>query len=75
MDFVYQPKVAADLTKYITYVSPVDGVQDVIAKQDPTLAKDQLVFPSAEFQRNCSTQDSPPDVDPVNEAWQAVITG
>ncbi|HEX7060266.1 MAG TPA: spermidine/putrescine ABC transporter substrate-binding protein [Solirubrobacterales bacterium] len=75
MEFVYQPEVAADLTKYITYVSPVDGVQDVIAKQDPQLAKDPLVFPSAEFQRNCSTQDSPPDVEPVNEAWQAVITG
>jgi spermidine/putrescine transport system substrate-binding protein len=75
MEFVYQPQVAADLTKYITYVSPVDGVQDVIARQDPQLARDPLVFPSAEFQRNCSTQDSPPDPDPVNEAWQAVLTG
>jgi spermidine/putrescine transport system substrate-binding protein len=75
MEFVYQPEVAADLTAYITYVSPVDGVQDVIAKQDPQLARDPLVFPSAEFQRNCSTQDSPPDVEPVNEAWQAVLTG
>jgi spermidine/putrescine transport system substrate-binding protein len=75
MEFVYQPQVAADLTKYITYVSPVDGVQDVIARQDPQLARDSLVFPSAEFQRNCSTQDSPPDPEPVTEAWQAVITG
>ena len=75
MEFVYQPEVAADLTEYITYVSPVDGVQDLLARQDPQLAKDPLVFPTAEFQRNCSTQDSPPDVEPVNEAWQSVITG
>jgi spermidine/putrescine transport system substrate-binding protein len=75
MEFVYQPEVAADLTEYITYVSPVDGVQDVIARRDQRLARDPLVFPSAEFQRNCSTQDSPPDPDPVTEAWQSVITG
>jgi spermidine/putrescine transport system substrate-binding protein len=75
MDFVYQPEVAADLTEYITYVSPVDGVQDLLRKSNPQLAKDPLVFPSEEFQRNCSSQVSPPDVEQVNEAWQAVITG
>jgi spermidine/putrescine transport system substrate-binding protein len=75
MEFVYQPAVAADLTEYITYVSPVDGVQDLLRKSNPALAKDPLVFPSAEFTRNCTDQDSPPDLEPVNEAWQAVITG
>jgi spermidine/putrescine transport system substrate-binding protein len=75
MEFVYEPAVAADLTEYITYVSPVDGVQDVVAKSEPQLAKDPLVFPTEEFQRECSTQDSPPEVEPVNEAWQGVVTG
>ena len=75
MDFVYQPEVAADITEYVTYVSPVDGVRDLLANRDPQLAKDQLIFPTEEFQRNCSTQDSPPDIEPVNEAWQSVITG
>jgi len=75
MKFVYQPEVAADLTEYITYVSPVDGVQDLLEKSNPELAKDQLVFPSAEFTKNCFDQDSPPDIEPVNEAWQEVITG
>ena len=72
MEFVYQPEVAVDLTEYITYVSPVEGVQDLVK---PALAKDPLVFPSAKFTRNCTDQDSPPDIEPVNEAWQAVITG
>ncbi|HEX5713163.1 MAG TPA: spermidine/putrescine ABC transporter substrate-binding protein [Solirubrobacterales bacterium] len=75
MDFVYQPEVAADLTEYITYVSPVDGVQDVLQKTNPKLAKDPLVFPSAEFQKNCSTQDSPPDVETVSGAWADTVAG
>jgi spermidine/putrescine transport system substrate-binding protein len=75
MNFVYQPEVAADLTEYITYVSPVDGVQDVLKKSNPELAKDPLVFPSEQFQENCSTQDSPPDVEKVSDAWASTVTG
>jgi spermidine/putrescine transport system substrate-binding protein len=72
MDFVYQPEVAADLTEYITYVSPVEGVADLVK---PKLANDPLVFPSPEFQENCSTQDSPPDVEEVSQAWAEAVTG
>ena len=72
MEFVYEPEVAADLTEYITYVSPVDGVKDLV---EPSLAKDQLVFPSPKFQENCSTQDSPPDVETVSAAWADVVAG
>jgi spermidine/putrescine transport system substrate-binding protein len=75
MDFVYQPEVAADLTEYITYVSPVDGVQDLLRNSNPQLAKDPLVFPSAEFQKNCSTQTSPPDVETVSAAWADTVAG
>lgn len=72
MDFVYEPKVAADLTEYITYVSPVEGVKDLVPSQ---LASDELVFPSPEFQKNCSTQDSPPDVEKVSQAWADAVAG
>jgi len=72
MEFVYEPKVAADLTEYITYISPVEGVKDLVS---PELAKDPLVFPSPKFQENCSTQVSPPDVDKVSEAWANTLTG
>jgi spermidine/putrescine transport system substrate-binding protein len=72
MEFVYQPEVAAGLTEYITYVSPVDGVKGLVK---PELAKDPLVFPSPEFQKNCSTQDSPPDVETVSGAWADVVAG
>lgn len=72
MNFVYQPEVAAGLTEYITYVSPVSGVKELVK---PELAKDPLVFPSEEFQKNCSTQVSPPDVDAVSAAWAEALTG
>jgi spermidine/putrescine transport system substrate-binding protein len=75
MEFVYEPEVAADLTEYITYVSPVDGVKDLLSNSNPQLAKDPLVFPSAEFQENCSTQDSPPDVESVSAAWADTVAG
>jgi spermidine/putrescine transport system substrate-binding protein len=72
MEFVYQPEVAAGLTEYITYISPVEGVKELVS---PELAKDPLVFPSEEFQKNCSTQVSPPDVGQVSKAWASVLTG
>lgn len=72
MDFIYQPEVNAPLAEYITYIPPVEGVQDLVK---PGLAKDPLVFPSPRFTRKCTDQDSPPDIEPVNEAWQEVITG
>ncbi len=75
MEFVYEPEVAVDLTEYITYVSPVDGVQELLEKSNPELAKDPLVFPTPQFTAKCTDQDSPPDIEPVNEAWQEVITG
>jgi spermidine/putrescine transport system substrate-binding protein len=72
MEFVYEPKVAVELAEYITYVSPVEGIKELA---EPELAKNPLVFPTPEFQENCSTQVSPPDVEEVEEAWQNVLTG
>ena len=72
MEYVYQPEVAVKLAEYITYVSPVEGLEE-LAK--PEVAKNPLVFPTPEFQKNCSTQVSPPDVEEVEGAWQDVLTG
>lgn len=72
MEFVYEPEVAVKLAEYITYVSPVEGLEG-LAK--PEVAKNPLVFPSPEFQKDCSTQVSPPDVEEVEGAWQDVLTG
>lgn len=74
MDFVYEPKVQADISDYVRYVSPVEGIEEV----NPSLAEDELVNPPEDFTADCSTQPNPPgseeDVQEVTEAFQAVVT-
>lgn len=74
-DFVYDPKVQADISDYVRYVSPVEGIEDV----NPELAQDQLVNPSDEFTADCTTQPNPPgddaDVQEVTSAFEDVVTG
>ena len=72
-DFVYDPKVQADLSAYVRYVSPVAGIEEI----NPQLAQDELVNPPAEFTASCSAQPDPPgsaeDVEEVNAAYEAVV--
>ena len=48
MNYVYDPKVAAKIAAYVNYVTPVVGAKEVLAKTDPKLAQNQLIFPSDE---------------------------
>jgi spermidine/putrescine transport system substrate-binding protein len=48
MNFVYDPKIAAQIAAYIAYVTPVKGTQQELEKTDPALAKSPLAFPSDE---------------------------
>jgi spermidine/putrescine transport system substrate-binding protein len=75
MNFVYRPEVAADITEWVEYISPVDGVKQILEKNGSELAESEIVFPSDEFTRNCTGQSTPPELDRVNEAWQNVLTG
>ncbi|HYI81260.1 MAG TPA: spermidine/putrescine ABC transporter substrate-binding protein [Thermoleophilaceae bacterium] len=80
MNFTYEPKVQADLAAYIQYVTPVSGVKEVFEQQGKTeLANNQLIFPSDQFTRNCTTQPDPPgsaeDKQEITKAFQDVITG
>ncbi|HET8861625.1 MAG TPA: spermidine/putrescine ABC transporter substrate-binding protein, partial [Solirubrobacterales bacterium] len=75
MDFVYRPEVAADITNYVEYISPVQGVKELLERRGSDLAESEIVFPSETFTRNCTGQNTPPDLERVNEAWQEVLTG
>jgi spermidine/putrescine transport system substrate-binding protein len=48
MNFVYDPKIAAQLADFIWYVSPVPAAKDVVLNdlKDPDVANSPLVFPS-----------------------------
>jgi len=52
MDFVYDPVQAAQITAWVQYVSPVKGVQEEVAKIDPDLAENTLIFPDEETLAN-----------------------
>ena len=75
MNFVYQPEIAANITEYVEYISPVKGVKEILEKRGSELAESEIVFPTEEFTRNCTGQNTPPELDRVNEAWQNVLTG
>lgn len=74
MNFVYRPDVAVDITEYVEYISPVQGVKELLEKRGSELAKSQIVFPTEQFTRNCTGQNTPPELERVNEAWQEVLT-
>ena len=79
MNFVYRPEVQADIAAYVNYVTPVAGVAEILRQKDPELAKNQLIFPSDEFTRDCQAQSEPPgsaqDQQEITEAFQDVVTG
>ncbi len=77
MDYVYDPKNQAQITDYNYYVSPVDGVKEILEQQDSAAAKSNLVFPDEEYTKNCSSQPNPPaeDEQEIDRAFQAVLTG
>ncbi|MFJ9073675.1 spermidine/putrescine ABC transporter substrate-binding protein [Streptomyces sp. NPDC102278] len=45
IDYYYELPVAARLAAYISYVCPVEGVKDELAKIDPELAENALIVP------------------------------
>ena len=48
VDYFYNPDIAAEVSQYVGYVSPVIGAQEAAAKLDPELAANKWVFPSDE---------------------------
>jgi spermidine/putrescine transport system substrate-binding protein len=48
MNFVYDPKIAAQIAAYVNYVSPVKGAREAAMKIDKKLGSNQLIFPSDE---------------------------
>ncbi|HYN32065.1 MAG TPA: spermidine/putrescine ABC transporter substrate-binding protein [Ilumatobacteraceae bacterium] len=76
MNFVYDPVQAAQITAYVGYVSPVDGVRDEVLKLDPTLAEDTLIFPDdATLAQTQTFAQLSEDVEAEYDAAFSAITG
>jgi spermidine/putrescine transport system substrate-binding protein len=74
MDWYYKPEIAAQLTAYVQYVSPVKGTKEEIAKIDEALATDPFIFPDAalEAQLNVFAGLSEEDEIYMNDAFSAL---
>jgi spermidine/putrescine transport system substrate-binding protein len=79
LNFAYTPENAANITEYVTYVTPVAGVQEILAQRDPKIANDPKIFPTEAEIAPCSEDPDPPgspeDVAEVEAAFQEVIAG
>ncbi|MGH2714991.1 MAG: polyamine ABC transporter substrate-binding protein [Thermoleophilaceae bacterium] len=75
IDFVYRPEVQADIAEYVNYICPVEGVKEILAKRDPALAENQLIFPDDAFLENTFIfrELNPEEMREVDEAFQQVI--
>ena len=76
MDFVYDPVQAAQITAWVQYLSPVAGVQEELAKTDPDLANNPLLFPDEEtVARTHTFANLSEDVEAEYDAAFSAITG
>ena len=75
IDFVYDPKVAVDITAYVNYVCPVEGVQEILAERDPKLAESQFIFPDDQTLSNAFVFRGlkPEEARELDDAFQRVI--
>jgi spermidine/putrescine transport system substrate-binding protein len=75
IDFVYRPDVQADIAEYVNYICPVEGVKEILAKRDPALAENQLIFPDEAFLADTFIFRGldPEEEQEIDEAFQQVI--
>ncbi len=57
MNFVYDPKIAAEIEDYVNYVCPVVGAKQALLKLDPGIAKNPLIFPTKQMLDNVHVID------------------
>jgi spermidine/putrescine transport system substrate-binding protein len=74
MNFVYDPKIAAQIAAYVNYITPVKGAKEEAAKIDPKLADNTLIFPDEETLSKVKIFDSKAaNNQDYLEKWQAVV--
>jgi spermidine/putrescine transport system substrate-binding protein len=76
MNFVYEPKIAAEIEDYVNYICPVVGAKQVLVKKDPSIANNTLIFPTKQMLDNVDNFDSKAlNNEKYITEWQNLITG
>ena len=77
INYYYEPKVMAAVADYVNYIPPVAGVKPILVKEDPEVANNELIFPSAEILAKAQVfraLSAEEEID-FNRQFQAVVTG
>ena len=77
INYYYDPKVMAQVVDYVNYIAPVKGAKEILAKQDPSVAKNPLIFPSPEVLSHAQVfkgLDAATETR-YNKKFQALISG
>jgi spermidine/putrescine transport system substrate-binding protein len=64
MNFLYDPEIAAKIAIYVNYLSPVNGVKEIVEKTDPDIANNPLIFPPDDVRQRLHPY---PALSPVDE--------
>jgi spermidine/putrescine transport system substrate-binding protein len=76
MNFVYDPKIAAEIAAYVNYVSPVKGAREAAMKIDKKVAANKLIFPDDETLSKVKIFDAKALTNQdYLERWQTLIGG
>jgi len=74
MNYVYDPTIQAKIEAYVNYVCPVLGTRQVLAKVDPTLAANPLIFPTPAMLKKLHVFDEKALFNPdYKEKWQKLL--
>jgi spermidine/putrescine transport system substrate-binding protein len=74
MNYVYDPAVAAQIAAYINYVTPVKGAKEELAKTNPELANNPLIFPDDDTLSQVKQFDAKAlDNEEYITLWQGVL--
>jgi spermidine/putrescine transport system substrate-binding protein len=91
MNYVYDPKNQYTITEYNSYVTPVEGVRDLFRQASPNqvdvvpgvgkvhphaLVNDPLIFPSAQYTKNCVSEPTLTGAEEqrVTRAFEGLLT-
>jgi spermidine/putrescine transport system substrate-binding protein len=75
MNFVYDPKIAAEIEDYVNYVCPVLGAKEALLKKDPAIAKNRLIFPTKQMLDNAHVIDPTAlNNEKYQTTWQNLIS-
>ena len=77
IDFYYRPEIAAIIEAYVQYICPVKGAAEEIAKIDPALATNPLIFPAEETKKRLRVWGdvSAEDQAYFDERFSAIVEG